>query len=69
VSKNFEENPFAIIIPFSIKDKFLQHQTYRGKTVIIRGRVETYDPWPYDHNVEKKPCIILRLPEDIKIVK
>jgi hypothetical protein len=69
VSKNYEENPFAIIIPFAIKDKFLQHQTYRGKTVIIRGRVETYDPWPYDHNAEKKPCIYLRTPDQLKIVK
>ncbi len=68
VAKNFEENPFAIIIPFAIREKFLEHKTYRGKTVIIRGRVETYDPWPYDHNEEKKPCIRLRLPEDIKIV-
>ena len=67
VSKNFEENPFAIIIPVAIRHKFLEHKMYRGKTVIIRGRVDTYDPWPYDHNVEKKPCIILRLPEDIKL--
>ncbi len=68
VSKNFEENPFAIIIPKAVKDKFPPHQTYRGKTVIIRGRVDTYDPWPYDDLKEKKPCIYLRTPDQIQIV-
>jgi hypothetical protein len=68
VSKNFEENPFAIIIPNAVRNKFPPHQTYRGKTVIIRGRVDTYDPWPYDDIVEKKACIYLRTPDQISIV-
>lgn len=69
VNKNFEENPFGIIIPYSVKDRFPPHQTFRGKTVIVRGRVDIYDPWPYDDIVEKKPCIYLRTPDQIKIVK
>lgn len=69
VSKNYEENPFAIIIPMAVRNQFPPHVTYRGKTVIITGRVETYDPWPYDDLVEKKPCIFLRSPSQIKIVK
>jgi hypothetical protein len=68
VKRNYEENPFAIIIPFSVKDRFPPHQTVRGKTVIVRGRVDIYDPWPYDDLAEKKPCIYLRTPDQIQIV-
>jgi hypothetical protein len=69
VRRNYDENPFAIIIPYAAREMFPPHQTYRGKTVIVRGRVDTYDPWPYDNLVEQKSCIFIRTQDQIQIIE
>lgn len=63
LDKNFPENPLAIVIfEKELKKLKINAQLYKGKTIVVTGKVSLYKE-------ENKPSIIIDSKDQIKVVE